>query len=58
MGPAFIQGFSYGPLVWPLASLKGSELWAPIWKGVDNGVIVVSYIRIPNSGPILAAHKI
>ena len=31
------RGFSYGPLV---PSLKGSELWAPILKVVQNGAIV------------------
>ena len=37
---AILQETSYGPLVWALSFLKGSELWATILKVVYNGVIV------------------
>ena len=37
-----LRDLALGPLVWALATLKGSELWAPVLKVVYNGVIMAS----------------
>ena len=41
IGSIFNLGISYGPQKWALSFFEGSELWAPILKVVDNGVVTV-----------------
>ena len=38
-----VQGFPMGPWYWPLPSLEGYELWAPILKMVYNDVLMALY---------------
>ena len=47
-----------GPQCRPLASLKGSELWAPGLKVVYTGSVSSGFGGIPNLGPIPAASRI
>ena len=52
------KGLPMTPWYGPLASLKGSEPWAPVLKLLFKTFVYNGFIRSSNQGPMVEDHRI